>query len=166
MCTTARGSAFLRGELRCCHVSHSPRRAVKHRNKESLSCPRYAARLTYFQGTLVRYQSICRRAVRYSASLQFSVGPAALGTQLGLRVSKARSCVIKAPSDVQSAIVHLYNAASAQLIIPGHGYSDDMTRQDDTTALAMFRTTGWQTIRLDMHTPLKTSFAIRTLDTV
>jgi hypothetical protein len=42
------------------HVSHGPRRVVDHMNKESLSCPRHAARLTCFQGTLVRYQSVCK----------------------------------------------------------------------------------------------------------
>jgi hypothetical protein len=40
-----------------------------------------------------------------------------------------------------------------------HGYRGDTTRQDDTTALAMFSTAGWQAIRPDMPTPLKTSFA-------
>jgi hypothetical protein len=35
----APGSAFLREELRCSHVSHGPRRAVDHRKKERLSCP-------------------------------------------------------------------------------------------------------------------------------
>jgi hypothetical protein len=32
----------MRGELCCCHVSHGPRRAVDHRNKERLSCPSHA----------------------------------------------------------------------------------------------------------------------------
>jgi hypothetical protein len=56
-CPMALGSAFLRGDLRCCHVSHGPRRAVDHRNKERLSCPKHAASLTCFHGTLVRYRS-------------------------------------------------------------------------------------------------------------
>jgi hypothetical protein len=47
----------------------------------------------------------------------------------------------------------------AQLITPGHGYSDDMIRHDGTTALAMFSTSGWQATRLGMPTPLKTLFA-------
>jgi hypothetical protein len=55
-------------------------------------------------------------------------GLAALDTQLGSRVSKARSCVTEAPADVQAATVRLYIAASAQLTTPGHGYSGDMTR--------------------------------------
>jgi hypothetical protein len=42
------GSASLRGELRCCHVSHGPQQAVDHRNKERLSYHRHVARLTCF----------------------------------------------------------------------------------------------------------------------
>jgi hypothetical protein len=83
----ARGYAFLREELQCCHVSHSPRRDVDYRNKKGL---------------------------------------AALGTQLGSRVSKTRSCVTKAHADVHAATVRLYNAASAQLTTPGHGYRGEM----------------------------------------
>jgi hypothetical protein len=52
---------------------------------------------------------------------------AALGTQLGSRVSMARSCVTEAPVDVQAATVRLYSAVSVQLTTPGHGYSGDMT---------------------------------------
>jgi hypothetical protein len=77
-CPTARGSAFLRGELQCYHVSHGSelclpergalvlprvprsRRAVNHRNKEMLSCPSHVARLTCFQGTLMRYRIACK----------------------------------------------------------------------------------------------------------
>jgi hypothetical protein len=91
-CPTARGSAFPRGELRCCHVSHGPRWVVDHMNKE----------------------------------------------QLGSRVSKVRSCVTEASADVQVATMHIYSAASAQLITPGHGYNGDTTRQDGTTGRAMF----------------------------
>jgi hypothetical protein len=65
-------------------------------------------------------------------------GLAALGTQLGSRVSKARSCVTGAPADMQAATVHPYSAASAQLTTPGHGYSGDMTRQYGTTGRVMF----------------------------
>jgi hypothetical protein len=57
---TARGSAFLRWELRCYHVLHDPQWAVDHRNKEMLSCPRHADRLACFQDTLVRYRSACK----------------------------------------------------------------------------------------------------------
>jgi hypothetical protein len=59
-CPTTRGSAFLRGEVRCCHVSPGPRRAVDHMNKKSLSCPIHAVRLACFQGTLLRYRSACK----------------------------------------------------------------------------------------------------------
>jgi hypothetical protein len=59
-CPTARGSAFLRGEVRCCHVSPGPRRTVNHMNKKSLSCPSHAVRLVCFQGTLLRYRSACK----------------------------------------------------------------------------------------------------------
>jgi hypothetical protein len=83
-CPMAPGSASLRGELRCRHVSHDPRRAVDHRNKERLSCPSHAARLACFQGTLVRYRGACkicmplqcRSTCRYSVALQCNVGPA------------------------------------------------------------------------------------------
>jgi hypothetical protein len=74
-CPTAPGSTFLREELRCCHVSHSHQWAVDHRNKERLSCQRYAVRLTCFQGTLVRYWDGCKCACHYSVSPQCSVGP-------------------------------------------------------------------------------------------
>jgi hypothetical protein len=86
-------------------------------------------------------------------------GLAALGTQLGSRVFKARSYVTEASADVQAARVRLYSAASAQLITIGHGYSGDMTQQDGTTTLPMFSTAGWQATRPGMPTPLKTSFA-------
>jgi hypothetical protein len=66
---------------------------------------------------------------------------AAVGIQLGSRVSKARSCVTEAPADVQTAIVCPYNAASAQLTTFGHGYNGDVTRQDDITGRAMFSAT-------------------------
>jgi hypothetical protein len=54
-------------------------------------------------------------------------GLAALGTQLGSRVSKAHSCVTEACVDVQAATVRPYSAALAQLTTPGHGYSGDVT---------------------------------------
>jgi phosphoribosylpyrophosphate synthetase len=41
---------------------------------------------------------------------------------------------------MQAATVRLYSATSVQLITPVYGYSRDMTRQDNTTALAMFST--------------------------
>jgi hypothetical protein len=65
-------------------------------------------------------------------------GLAALGTWLGSRVSKARSCITEAPADMQAATVSPYSAVSAQLTTPGHGYSGDMTRQDGTMGWAMF----------------------------
>jgi hypothetical protein len=67
---------------------------------------------------------------------------AILATQLGSRVSKARSCVTKAPADVQTATVRLYSAPSAHLATPGYGYSGDITRQDGTTTLVMFSIVG------------------------
>jgi hypothetical protein len=54
-------------------------------------------------------------------------GLAVLGTHLGSRVFKARSCVTEAPTDVRATIVQLYSAASAQLTTLGHEYSGDMT---------------------------------------
>jgi hypothetical protein len=86
-------------------------------------------------------------------------GLAALSMQLGLRVSKAHSCIAEAPTDVQVATTQLYSAALAQLTTPRHGYSGDMTQQGSTMVLAMFSTAGWQTTRPGMPTPLKTSFA-------
>jgi hypothetical protein len=54
-------------------------------------------------------------------------GLAALGTQLGSRVSKARSCVTEELVDVQAATLRPYSAASAQLTTHRHGYNGDMT---------------------------------------
>jgi hypothetical protein len=70
-CPMAPSSAFLRVELRCCHVPHGPSGLWTTGIKKGL---------------------------------------AALGTQLGSRVFKARSCITKASVDVQAAIVHLYSA--------------------------------------------------------
>jgi hypothetical protein len=69
-CLTALDSDFLRGELRCCHVSHSHRRAVDHRNKEMLSCHRH----TCLQGTLVRYWCGCKRVGHHGTPPQCSIG--------------------------------------------------------------------------------------------
>jgi hypothetical protein len=63
---------------------------------------------------------------------------ATLGTQIGSRVYKARSCVNEAPEDMHAATVHPYSAASAQLTTPEHGYSGDVTQQDGITEHAMF----------------------------
>jgi hypothetical protein len=63
---------------------------------------------------------------------------AALGTQLALRIFKARSCVTEAPADVQAVTVRPHSAASAQLITHVHCYSCDMTRHDVTTRRARF----------------------------
>jgi hypothetical protein len=38
---------------------------------------------------------------------------------------------------MQAATVCSYSAASAQLTTPGHGYSGDVTRQDNITGRAM-----------------------------
>jgi hypothetical protein len=65
-------------------------------------------------------------------------GLAALGTQLGSRVSMACSCITEALLDMQVTIVRLYSAASTQLTTPAHGYRADMTRMDGTTGQAMF----------------------------
>jgi hypothetical protein len=42
--------------LRCCHVFHSPQRVMDHKNKERLSCPRHAGRLTCFRDQYPHYQ--------------------------------------------------------------------------------------------------------------
>jgi hypothetical protein len=75
-------------------------------------------------------------------TIQIKKGLASLSMQLGSRVSKARSCIAEAPTDVQAATTQLYSAALAQLTTPRHGYSGDMTRQGGTMALAMFSTAG------------------------
>jgi hypothetical protein len=54
-------------------------------------------------------------------------GIAALGTQLGSCVSKARSCVTEAPANVHAATVHPHSASLAQLTTPEYGYSGDIT---------------------------------------
>jgi hypothetical protein len=63
---------------------------------------------------------------------------AALGTQLGSRVSKSRLCVTEAPVDVHAATVRSYSAASAQLTTSRYDYSGDVTRQDGIREHAMF----------------------------
>jgi hypothetical protein len=68
-------------------------------------------------------------------------GLAALDTQLGSHVSKARLCITEASADVQTATVCVYSATSAQLTTPGHGYRGDTTRQDDTMVQTMFSAT-------------------------
>jgi hypothetical protein len=50
-------------------------------------------------------------------------GLAALGTLLDSRVSKTRSCITEASTDVHAATVHPYSAVLAQLTTPGPGYS-------------------------------------------
>jgi hypothetical protein len=67
-------------------------------------------------------------------------GLVALVTQLGSRVSKARSCVSEVPVDVQTATVRLYSTASAHLTIPVHSCKGDTTWQDGTTVRVMFST--------------------------
>jgi hypothetical protein len=84
---------------------------------------------------------------------------ATLGTQIGSRVYKARSCVNEAPEDMHAATVHPYSAASAQLTTPEHGYSgDDPTVRHHGTGHVQCN----RTIRRDdstLLTPCKTSFA-------
>jgi hypothetical protein len=99
MCPTARGYAFLRGELQCFHVSHGPGRPLTTGIKKCL---------------------------------------AALGTQLGSRVFKSRSCVNEAPADVQAATIRPYSAVFTQLTTLGYGYNGDVIRQDGITGRAMF----------------------------
>jgi hypothetical protein len=53
----------------------------------------------------------------------------------------ARSCVTEAPANVHAATVLPHIAASAQLTIPGHGYSGDTTRQDGIMGRARFSVT-------------------------
>jgi hypothetical protein len=59
---------------------------------------------------------------------------AALGTQLGSRISNACSYVTEAHADVQAVIVRLCSTASTQLTTPEHSCSYDMTRQDSRVA--------------------------------
>jgi hypothetical protein len=42
----------------------------------------------------------------------------------------------------QTATIRFNSATQSQLATPGHGYSDDTTRQDGTTALTMFSISG------------------------
>jgi hypothetical protein len=58
--------------------------------------------------------------------------------QSGSRISKARSVITEVYADVHAATVRPYSAASAQLITPEHGYSGDVTWQDDITERVMF----------------------------
>jgi hypothetical protein len=52
--------------------------------------------------------------------------------------SKAHSCVVEAPANVQAATVLPHSAALTQLTTPGHDYSGDTTRYDGTTGQARF----------------------------
>jgi hypothetical protein len=72
-CPSAPGSASLRRELCCCHVPHSPQRAVDHRNKERPNCPRHAARLAYFHGLL---HAFARHATCYQLNADEMCGQA------------------------------------------------------------------------------------------
>jgi hypothetical protein len=99
------GLASTRGELRCCHVPHSPQRAVDHRNKEETSCHRHAAGLACVQSTVTCYRDACK-ACGHATTVWFN------------------------------------SATQSQLTTPRHGYSDDTTRQDSTTALTMFSIAG------------------------
>jgi hypothetical protein len=111
-CPRALGSAFVRVELRCCHVSHGSRLCLPERE---LRC----CHVSHSPGGL------------WTIGIKKDL--AALGTQLDSCVSKARSCVTKVPADVQDATVHPYSVALGQLTTPGHDYNGDMTRQDGTT---------------------------------
>jgi hypothetical protein len=71
----APGSASLRGELRCYHVSHNPQRAVDHGNKERLSYPRHTARLTCSKARSCITEAPARHAGRYNAVLQCNDSP-------------------------------------------------------------------------------------------
>jgi hypothetical protein len=59
------GLCLPEGELRCCHMSHSLQRVVDHKNKGRSSCPRHAARLTCFDGTLTHYWGIYKTCARW-----------------------------------------------------------------------------------------------------
>jgi hypothetical protein len=120
MCPRALRSAFLGGggELRCCHVSHGSGLCLPERGAPLLPCVTWP---------------------RWTVDHRNKKGLAALGTQLGSHVSKARSCITKAPVDVQAATVHPHSAASTQLTTPGHGYSGGMTQQVGIMGWAMFR---------------------------
>jgi hypothetical protein len=54
--------------LRRCHMSHDSQLATSLRNKERSSCPRYATRLTCFQGTLTRYRGTCKTCGQAASS--------------------------------------------------------------------------------------------------
>jgi hypothetical protein len=74
-CPMASGSAFLRGELLCCHLSHSPGLCLSERGAPVLPHPTPPSGL-------------------WTTGIKKDLAP--LGTQLGSRVSKARSCVTEA----------------------------------------------------------------------
>jgi hypothetical protein len=60
-----------RGELQCCHVPHSPRRAIDHKNKEGSRCPRHAAGLVCVQSTVACYRDACK-ACGHAVTVQFN----------------------------------------------------------------------------------------------
>jgi hypothetical protein len=75
MCPIVPDSASPRGEIRCCHMYHDPRRAVDHRNKEMCSCPSHATRVCVFKKRSCVIKASARRADHYSVALQCNTGP-------------------------------------------------------------------------------------------
>jgi hypothetical protein len=71
-----------RGELRCCHVPHSPQRAVDHRNKERPNCLRHAAGLACVQSTVTCYRGACK-AYGQAATVRFNSATQTQLTTLG-----------------------------------------------------------------------------------
>jgi hypothetical protein len=65
------GLASSRGELRCCHVPHSPQQAVGHRNKGGPNCPRHACGLACVQSTVACYRGACK-ACGQAATVRFN----------------------------------------------------------------------------------------------
>jgi hypothetical protein len=69
MYLTTPDSVFLRGELRYCNVSHDPRWAMDHRDKERLSCPSTQLVSRVFKAHSCVTEAPVRRACHYSAAL-------------------------------------------------------------------------------------------------
>jgi hypothetical protein len=83
-CPMASGSVFLRGELQCCHVFYGSGFCLSERGAPMLPRP-------------TAPDGLCTIGIKKCL--------AALGAQLGSRISMARSCVSEALANVQAAIV-------------------------------------------------------------
>jgi hypothetical protein len=124
------------GELRRYHMSHDSGLCFPERGAPVLPrVPRLRA-LPSWEGS--SGVVTCPTAPNRSWTIWIKKGLAALGTHLGSRVSKAHSCITKAPAWYAGC----YSVSLQCSVGPaGHSWTwlqCDITRHDDTTGCAMF----------------------------